>query len=560
MTDSSSTATPGRSRYFNQPWTWWFMVAVLVLMAVVRLRLLDFSLERDEGEYAYAGQLMLQGIPPYQLAFNMKFPGTYAMYALIMAVFGETPAGIHFGVLILTTLTALMLYWLGKRMLDATAGAVAATSYAVLAANTALFGLAGHATHFAAFFATGGLCLMWLARQTGRWQIVGAAGVLFGTATLMKQHAALIAAWAFGVYVWEGLSKNNANRRRSPRLVLVFGSGVALPLALCGLALWRAGVFPQFWFWTMDYARQYVSIMPVSAIGSNLWWSIRSMASEDFLMWLPCLAGMILIWFDARLRQTRWWLVGFALASFFTTFPGFYFRTHYFLLALPALALLAACAVSVACQGWRQRVGGRFGGWPAGVYALLLVLAVIKTSGAWFAFAKQGAHALYGPELFPEAETVAKFIHDHSGPDEQIAVLGSEPEIYFLAQRHSATGYIYTYPLMEPQSFAASMQKEMIRQIETNAPEFVVFVNRDFSWHQTPQSDQTIFNWWNNYRTNYSTVGVVEQNWPGPSQFFWGTNAAAHGKLNGPGMEVFWHPKSALVPAPSSTNAAPAVP
>ena len=115
------------------------MVAVLALMAMVRLHLLNFSLERDEGEYAYSGQLMLQGIPPYKLAFNMKFPGTYAMYALIMALFGETPAGIHFGVTIITTLTALMLYWLGTRMLDPTAGVVAATSYAVLAANTALF-------------------------------------------------------------------------------------------------------------------------------------------------------------------------------------------------------------------------------------------------------------------------------------------------------------------------------------------------------------------------------------------------------------------------------------
>jgi len=91
-----------------------------VVVAVVRLRLLNFPLERDEGEYAYAGQLMLQGIPPYQLAYNMKFPGTYAAYAAIMALFGQTPAGIHFGVLCLTTLTALMLFWLGKQILDAT--------------------------------------------------------------------------------------------------------------------------------------------------------------------------------------------------------------------------------------------------------------------------------------------------------------------------------------------------------------------------------------------------------------------------------------------------------
>src|SRR5208282_2489316 len=100
MTESPATATSSRARHFNRHWTWWFMVAVLVLMAMVRLRLLNFSLERDEGEYAYAGQLMLHGIPPYKLAFNMKFPGTYAAYAVIMAVFGQTIAGIHLGLLL----------------------------------------------------------------------------------------------------------------------------------------------------------------------------------------------------------------------------------------------------------------------------------------------------------------------------------------------------------------------------------------------------------------------------------------------------------------------------
>src|SRR5271168_4470170 len=91
------------------------MIMVLLLVAVIRLRLLNFPLERDEGEYAYAGQLMLQGIPPYELAYNMKFPGVYAAYALIMAVFGQTPAGIHLGVIFVTTFTALMLCWLGKK-------------------------------------------------------------------------------------------------------------------------------------------------------------------------------------------------------------------------------------------------------------------------------------------------------------------------------------------------------------------------------------------------------------------------------------------------------------
>src|SRR5277367_634464 len=176
-----------RSPDTSRIWFRWITVAVLLIVAAARLRLLDFPLERDEGEYAYAGQLILQGFPPYALAYNMKFPGTYLAYAAIMALFGETPAGIHFGLLLMTTATALMLFWLGKKILDETAGLVAAASYALLAAGTSMLGQAGHATHFCAFFVTAGLCLMWRTRQRESWPLLAAGGVLFGTAVLMKQ-------------------------------------------------------------------------------------------------------------------------------------------------------------------------------------------------------------------------------------------------------------------------------------------------------------------------------------------------------------------------------------
>ncbi len=54
----------------------WIFLAVIVfgLVIVIRIRLLGIPLERDEGEYAYAGQVMSQGIPPYKRAYNMKFP------------------------------------------------------------------------------------------------------------------------------------------------------------------------------------------------------------------------------------------------------------------------------------------------------------------------------------------------------------------------------------------------------------------------------------------------------------------------------------------------------
>src|SRR5262249_11934970 len=69
-------------------WAWICLGLVLLFIVAVRIRLLPVLLERDEGEFAYAGQLILEGIPPYQLAYNVKLPGIYAAYAVVMAVFG----------------------------------------------------------------------------------------------------------------------------------------------------------------------------------------------------------------------------------------------------------------------------------------------------------------------------------------------------------------------------------------------------------------------------------------------------------------------------------------
>ena len=73
-------------------------------------------LERDEGEYAYAGQLMLQGIPPYQLVYSMKLPGTFAAYSVILALFGQTPGGIHLGLLLVNAATTFLVFLLTRRL------------------------------------------------------------------------------------------------------------------------------------------------------------------------------------------------------------------------------------------------------------------------------------------------------------------------------------------------------------------------------------------------------------------------------------------------------------
>ena len=102
------------------------LLLTIVFFALIRYRLRDMPIERDEGEYAYAGQLLAKGIPPYKLAYNMKLPGVYVAYAGIMKVFGETPRGIHIGLLLLNAATSLLVYFLAAHISGRLAGLVAA--------------------------------------------------------------------------------------------------------------------------------------------------------------------------------------------------------------------------------------------------------------------------------------------------------------------------------------------------------------------------------------------------------------------------------------------------
>src|SRR5262245_65828122 len=67
-------------------WAWILLALVIVSTGLIRARLLDFPLERAEGEFASVGQLMLHGVPPYRHARNMKLPGTSASYATVRAL------------------------------------------------------------------------------------------------------------------------------------------------------------------------------------------------------------------------------------------------------------------------------------------------------------------------------------------------------------------------------------------------------------------------------------------------------------------------------------------
>jgi hypothetical protein len=482
----------------------WILIALVILAtAIIRIRLLETPLERDEGEYAYAGQLMLQGIPPYELAYNMKFPGTYGAYALIMAIFGQSIAGIHLGFLIVNAGTIVLVYLLGKRLFATAAGVAAGAAYALLSISASVMGTQAHATHFVVAAAIGGTVLLLRGIDTGRSSTLVWSGLLYGIAILMKQHGLLFAGFGGLVLMW---TQFRAGWVAMLRKLALFFCGASLPLAATGLALWWAGVFHKFWFWTVTYARDYVLETSFSE-GVDTFRSVfPSIVGPNLAIWIVAAAGLVLIWWRKEDRASATIVTGLLLFSFLAVCPGLYFRGHYFVLMLPAVALLAGAAVDCSQRLLPSPI------WSYGLFGAALLVSVLLQQQFLFQMSPlEVSRAMYGPNPFPEAIQVADYIRGHSAKDSRIAVLGSEPEIPFYANRHSATGYIYTYALMEPQPFALTMQNELIHDLETSQPEYVVVVGPNSSWLRTPESPGRIFEWWSTYGTqHYKVVGIAD--------------------------------------------------
>ena len=520
-----------------------FIVTGLVLAVVfyIRVRLLTMPLERDEGEFAYIGQLLLKGISPFSHAYTMKLPGVGMMYALFMFLFGQTPAAIHAGLLIVNGACVYLVYLLAKRLFDGSTALFSCASYAMLSLSSGVYGVSAHATHFVLLFALAGYLMLHIYIANRRFLFLLSSGLCFGLAFIMKQHAALLMFFALLYYVWCAWRNPLIRKKKGVAGVGIFLLGVIIPYAVILLWMVKAGSFSDFWFWTVQYAREYAANPPLVQGWDNLTNTFGLILKLQFPLWLLAGFGCILLGLKKKYCADRLFVFGLLLFSFVAICPGLLFREHYFVLILPAVAIMAGAGISSIGAPVFPHSSRRFAETAPAVMLLAAIMYCLYLGKDYYFVQNplEVCRTVYGVNPFPEAQHIARYLKNNTSSSDSVAVLGSEPEIYFYADRLSATGHIYMYGLMENQPYAERMQMQMIREIEASQPKFVVVVNVYQSWLVRGASNKSVLDWAGVYVQNkYDQVGVIDIIDQKTTRYYWDDKATDDTPVTGTYLTV----------------------
>jgi 4-amino-4-deoxy-L-arabinose transferase-like glycosyltransferase len=507
----------------------WILIFIfIILFSLIRIRLLEIPLERDEGEFAYAAQMLLQNEPFYLSFYNYKLPGIYAAYFLIIYIFGQTIWAIHLGLLFVNAFTILALFLIGKKLFGAPVGLMAGVFFGLLSLGQQVVGFSANWEHFVLLPALFGIFLLLQGLEKERDSYLGAGGLCLGIAFLMRQHGAFFIAFAVLYFLYRQVINEKTPWRLWVRQFIWLSLGILLPFGLTCLTMWLDGTFERFWFMNFIYAPQCLREIPLAIGVHSFRLKITKIAGAALLIWCLAAVGFTSPIWDKRARQKWLFLLLFTLFSFLAITPGYWFREHYFLLVLPAVALLAAVGVWSLANLLHYVKLDRF------ISATLVCLFLFALGSAIFSQRQylfflnplQISRQTYGLNPFIESLKIAEYLKEHTNPNDRVVIIGSEPQINFYSQRRSSTGYVFTDQLVQNHRYTLSMQQEFIKEVESRPPKFIVLVNVPTSWCLTRKSETMIFRWVDQFlKRHYQLVGIVDIKPNGVAAYYWNGQA-----------------------------------
>lgn len=450
-------------------WLIFLLLALLVLL--LRLPSLEQPFDNDSSANAYHARLIIQGEPLYGSHHPAHhLPGIYYTNAFAFLLFGDTVWAVKFFLLLWIIAATYLIYRLGSLMMDRLAGILGALFFAVLTSHLWLWGTTAETELFANLPRIAAvLLLMYLvSKQAAPWHFVW-VGLLAAVAFLFKAvylSPLVLTAFVLLVELWwhrEGISNWQSAFVRGAWTGAGFLFGV-LPVLLY---FWAIDLLPRLWL-VFSLGREYVQFRNADPETLLLWpfYGIIALGKNNLALLVYSFSGFAFILLTTY-RQSRsatqrqnllpfyiavWYFLSFVEAQVTRVF--FY---HYYLLIVPALALLAAWFVAKLCDDvYRSEQQGR---WLVPlIVSCLLLPALFISAGQNLNYYNQYVQYKTGRitrtdfirDSWPGVgsqlvmvQELADYIAKQTAPDEQIYYWSGGVQLYYLANRRSSLDVIW---------------------------------------------------------------------------------------------------------------------
>ncbi len=491
-----------------------FMLVWLVYS--VRSSFFDMPFERDEGAYTYYGKLLLEGKIPYKDFYEQKFPGIFYFYAMMISLFGESVKEMHRGFFVLNAINIVLIYYIVLRIFSSSATAlISAATFGFLSLTPYISGFTIQAEHGVAFFCTLGILCCVLAMQTKKWYYYLLMGLAMGAAFMTKTSGVFIALWA-GAYIIIDFffEKERKFKDLFKRIGLYSAGGFAVILVLFFL-IYLKGSFKEMMFWSIDIPKYYVNRMPLEQ-GLLAFYNTKFLLSEfNFFFWAHSLAGFLLLLVKGISLQIKLFVLTLVIFSIATIVPGYYFYGHYWLQMTPALAVLAGVTFYGVISLFKVPLKNQVAIVSYG-YLIVFGFFTFKHFNLYrkYYFSPNFEIVLreiYSTNPFNEVAQISGYLNQRLKPGDEIAVIGSEPQIYLYTHRKSPTKHIFFSTIVSGVPQHKQWQREYTASIEKQKPRYIVYVTCPMSLLIQPNTDPYIFNWVKSYITdNYTMIGFTE--------------------------------------------------
>ena len=292
-------------------------------------------------------------------------------------------------------------------------------------------------------------------RQTKTVLFMLLAGALTGVAFMFKQVA--IVNWLLIIALYPVFVRGENRWRAAISFAAWSGTGLLAVLGFVVLYFFAHGGLRDFVENVFTHNLQYIGAVPASQRLEYCLGTLTTLARSQAILWLFAVAGLVWLFKSDKVTWSAL-LTGWLITSVIGASASGYFFPHYFQQLLPPLALAAAAGADRLHSARLLR----FLPYGTGRALLAAVLAILPAVTLWpFLFTYTAAEAvrrIYPGDFFAEMPNFAQRIEKVTPENKPVFIFGSEPELLFYARRHSATRYIFLFPLYGPYGDAREKQ------------------------------------------------------------------------------------------------------